>query len=251
MGGLDGQIADLGAGGSLLVVLIVALVLGLRHATDPDHLTAVSTLIASEGDDGTRRAARLGLAWGGGHATTLIAFGLPVVLLGSALPETVQRACEMAVGVMIIALAVRLLVRWHSGHFHAHAHRHGAIEHRHLHGHEGPAHDHVHAPAAQLGRSGLQAYGIGLVHGAGGSAGVAVLLIAGAPGRGQAVAALLVFALATALSMTMLSLFTGWALTRGAVVQRALAVTPALGVFSLTFGAWYLLGAAGAVAYPL
>ena len=251
MGGLDAQLADLGSGGSLVVVLVVALVLGLRHATDPDHLTAVSTLIASEQDDGVRRAARLGLAWGGGHATTLVVFGLPVVLFGSALPDGVQRACEMAVGVTIIALALRLLVRWRNGRFHAHAHRHGSIEHRHLHGHAGPTHDHVHAPAAQLGRSGLQAYGIGLVHGAGGSAGVAVLLIAGAPGHGEAIAALLIFALATAASMTMLSLFTGWALTRGAVVQRALAVTPALGVFSLTFGAWYLLGAAGAVAYPL
>jgi ABC-type nickel/cobalt efflux system permease component RcnA len=251
MGGLDAHLADLGTGGSLPVVLVVALVLGLRHATDPDHLTAVSTLIASEGDNGVRRAARLGLAWGAGHATTLVAFGLPIVLFGSALPDSVQRACEMAVGVMIIALAVRLLVRWRNGRFHAHAHRHGAIEHRHLHGHAESTHDHAHEPAAQLGRTRLQAYGIGLVHGAGGSAGVAVLLIAGAPQRGTAVAALVIFALATAASMTVLSLFTGWALTRGAVVQRAIAVTPALSVFSLTFGAWYLLGAAGAVAYPL
>jgi ABC-type nickel/cobalt efflux system permease component RcnA len=250
-GGLDSRIADLGSGGSLTVILAVALLLGLRHASDPDHLTAVSTLIASERERGMRRAARLGLAWGMGHATTLIAFGLPIVLVSAYLPEPVQRVAEAAVGVLIVALAVRLLVRWRAGHFHTHAHRHDGIEHRHLHEHHSGAHDHEHAPGKRLGRTAFGAYGIGLVHGAGGSAGVGVLLIAAVPDRTEAVAALLIFALATALSMTFMSSLAGWALTRGAVVQRMLALAPALGVFSLAFGTWYLLGAAGAVNYPL
>jgi ABC-type nickel/cobalt efflux system permease component RcnA len=148
-------------------------------------------------------------------------------------------------------LALRLLLRWRSGHFHTHVHRHGAVEHRHLHEHYGHEHNHAHEPEAQLGRSALGAYGIGLVHGAGGSAGIGVLLVAGIPDATQAVATLVAFALATAVSMTMLSSATGWALTRGPVVQRMLALAPALGIFSLTFGAWYLLGAAGAVSYPL
>lgn len=250
-GGIDSHIADLSNGGSLLVVLAVAILLGLRHASDPDHLTAVSTLIASDRVHGLRRAAGLGLAWGMGHATTLIAFGLPVVLVRSQLPEPVLKGAEIAVGVLIVALALRLLLRWRRGHFHTHVHRHGAVEHRHLHEHHRHDHDHVHAPAQQLGRSALGAYGIGLVHGAGGSAGIGVLLIAAIPGAAQASGTLVVFALATALSMTLLSSATGWALTRGPVVQRMVALAPALGVFSLTFGAWYLLGAAGAVSYPL
>ena len=65
------------------LVLAVAVGLGLRHASDPDHLAAVSTLIASEPEDGTRRAGRLGLAWGLGHATTLALFGLPIVLFNA------------------------------------------------------------------------------------------------------------------------------------------------------------------------
>ena len=251
MSGIDEQIAGLGNGGSVGLLLAVALLLGLRHASDPDHLTAVSTLIASERTGGVRRAARLGLAWGMGHASTLFAFGLPIVLFKAYLPDALQRAAEIAVGVLIVALAVRLLVRWRQGRFHTHAHRHGTTEHRHLHDHHGAGHDHRHAPAARLGRSVLESYGIGLVHGMGGSAGLGVLVLAGIPDKGTAVAALVLFATATAISMTLLSSLAGWALTRGAVVQRMLALAPALGVLSLSVGVWYLLGAAGAVSYGL
>src|SRR4051795_152412 len=172
MFGLDDRIADVAQGGSLALVLLVALLLGLRHASDPDHLAAVSTLIASDPEDGTRRAGRLGLSWGAGHALTLAVFGLPIVLLQAYLPERLQTVAEAAVGVVIMLLALRLLVRWRRGHYHAHPHRHGEVEHRHLHPHETRAHDHAHDPGARLGRTRWQAFGIGLVHGVGGSAGV-------------------------------------------------------------------------------
>ena len=94
MFGLDERIAALGSGEAFLLVAAVAVLLGLRHATDPDHLTAVSTLVMSDRRSGTRRAASLGAAWGLGHATTLFLFGLPVVLFRSALPEAVQSAAE-------------------------------------------------------------------------------------------------------------------------------------------------------------
>ena len=75
MFGLDNRLAELGAGsGSLLIALVVALLLGLRHATDPDHLTAVTVLVAGEAPS-PRRAARLGLCWGLGHGTSLLALG--------------------------------------------------------------------------------------------------------------------------------------------------------------------------------
>ena len=264
--GLDDQLAALGSGSTVLVVLAVALLLGLRHATDPDHLAAVSTLIASDPADGTRRAGRLGLAWGLGHATTLFAFGLPIVLFRSFLPPALQRASEVLVGLVIMALAVRLLVRWRQGRFHAHPHRHGDVEHRHLHPHGDDvararahehehaahhAHEHVHEPEARLGRTPVQAYAIGLVHGMGGSAGVGVLLLAAIPDHAVAIGALVIFASATALSMAALSCGVGYALTRGPVVQRVLAVAPALGVVTFAFGAWYALGAVSAVPYPL
>jgi ABC-type nickel/cobalt efflux system permease component RcnA len=251
MPALDDAISGLGSGQSFLVVLGVALLLGLRHATDPDHLAAVSTLIATDEADGRRRAAGLGLAWGMGHATTLFIFGMPVVLAGALLPEPVRQGAEVAIGLVIIALALRLLRRWRSGGFHAHLHHHGAIEHRHLHPHAHAAeHDHLHQPETLLGRTALQAYGIGLVHGIGGSAGIAILVLAGIPRGAQAAAALAVFALATAASMAMLSSAFGYALTRGPIRRRALALAPALGVASLAFGVWYTAGALNAMPYP-
>ena len=237
----------------LALVLAVALGLGLRHASDPDHLAAVSTLIASEPEDGTRRAGRLGLAWGLGHATTLALFGLPIVLFNAYLPGAAEQGAEALVGVVIMFLAVRLLMRWRRGHFHAHSHRHGETEHRHLHPHgqQRARHDHAHEPEARLGRSPRQAFGIGLVHGMGGSAGVGVLLLATIPDQAEAVGALMVFALGTAVSMAALSSAFGYAITRGPVLRRTLAFAPVMGVVTLAFGGWYTLGAVGAVPYLL
>lgn len=251
MFGLDSQIAALSAGQVFLVVMAIAALLGLRHATDPDHLTAVSTLVAGESEFGPRRAGALGLSWGLGHATTLFLFGLPIVLFNSYLPDAVQTGAEIAVGLVIMALALRLLLRWRRGAFHAHAHLHiGSDAHRHLHGHaaERESHDHGHA-SERLGRSPLQAYGIGLIHGMGGSAGVGILLLAAIPDHVEGVAALALFAACTAVSMSLASTTLGYALTRGAVMRRFVAVAPLLGALSLAFGAWYALGAAGAVPY--
>ena len=143
MFGLDNHIAGLGSGATFLIVAGVAALLGLRHATDPDHLTAVSTLVASGQERGPRRAGVLGLSWGLGHATALLVFGVPIVLYRSYLPAPVESGAETAVGIMIVALGAWLLVRWRRGVFKAHAHARA----------RGP----------------VQAYAIGLVHGTGGS----------------------------------------------------------------------------------
>lgn len=226
MFGLDEKIASLGSGEAFLLVCVIAVLLGLRHATDPDHLTAVTTLIAGDHRHDHRKARSLGFVWGLGHATTLFAFGLPIVLAKSYLPETVQRAAETAVGVLIIGLALRLLLRWRQGAFR-----------------DGPGHRHGH------GRTPLQAYGIGLIHGMGGSAGVGVLLLAAIPDRAEAIVALALFATFTAVSMALASSTFGYALTRPPVLKRFATVAPALGALSLVFGIWYSLGALGAVAY--
>ena len=102
------------AGDGLGLALAIALLLGLRHATDPDHLTAVSTLVLSD-ERAAGRAGLLGLFWGLGHATTLFLFGLPLVLFQGALPDQIHRAAEVAIGVLIAVLAVRLLLRWRRG----------------------------------------------------------------------------------------------------------------------------------------
>ena len=246
---LDDWILGFGGGG-LSLGLVVALLLGARHATDADHLTAVSTLILSDDRRGGRRAGVLGLFWGLGHATTLFLFGVPVVLFGAQLPDIAGRVAEFLIGVVTAFLAVRLLLRWRRGYFHAHLHRHGEISHTHPHVHEhaakaGHPTTHAHRHAEGIGRSPATAFGIGLMHGVGGSAGVGILLVASVADRVNAVAGLLMFAAATALSMSIVSSIVGYGLVRGAVAPRLERVVPAFGAASLLFGVWYALNALG------
>jgi ABC-type nickel/cobalt efflux system permease component RcnA len=234
---------------ALGVILLVSLLLGLRHASDPDHLAAVTTLIASEGQERIRKATFLGLLWGLGHGTTLVLVGLPLVVLGQYLPEKVGQAAEVAIGLIIVVLALRLLVRWHQGVFHAHAHTHTDGEtHLHLHSHEDdPVHEHSHNTAL---RTPLSSYGVGLVHGVGGSGGLTLLLLSTIPNPSEAVVALLIFAAGTALSMALLSTAFGYAIAVGPVARNFERVAPVLGVLAAVFGVWYALGALGILAYP-
>ena len=238
MGGIDNLLAGLSDGATLPVVLLVAILLGLRHATDPDHLAVVTGFVAGSSRANARAGAQLGLAWGLGHAVTLVGLGLPLILFGHSLPSWAERSAETLIGLVIIGLAVRLLVRWRRGAFHVHEHSHGEdVRHAHLHGHRaGRAHVHTHAR-----RSPLAAFSVGLVHGAGGSAGVGILLMASIHSQAVAVAALILFGLATAVAMAVLSGGFGLALPR----WRHLLPAP-LAVASLAFGLWYVVAAVGA-----
>ena len=227
MFGLDDHIAAFSNGGSLWIVLAVAVLLGLRHATDPDHLAAVTTLVVSGRQRAVRRAGELGLAWGLGHATTLFLFGLPVILLHAFLPERVQQGAETAIGLVIIYLAVRLLRRWQRGElgFHAHPDAHGA-------------------------RTRKAAFSIGLLHGMGGSAGVAILLLASAQSKALAVVSLVLLAVFTAVSMSLLSSGFGTVLVSAPVREVFGRVVPALGSLSLAFGLWYATASWNITPYP-
>lgn len=246
MFGLDDRIAAFSDGADVWLVIIVAVLLGLRHATDPDHLAAVTTLIASGRERATRSAARLGLAWGLGHATTVFLFGLPIVLFNEYLPERVVQAAETLIALVIAYLAVRLLVRWKRGYFHVHAHEHDGVAHKHVHAHE-TVRDHRHTHKT---RSPLGAYGIGLVHGMGGSAGVGILIVASMESTGLAVLSLVLLAAFTAVSMTLLTTGFGFTLDSRPVRAAFGALAPALGAVSLTFGAWYGSAAWSLLPYP-
>jgi ABC-type nickel/cobalt efflux system permease component RcnA len=194
------------------VILLISLLLGLRHASDPDHLAAVTTLIASEEErKQAHKAGLMGLLWGLGHGTTLVVLGLPLVLFNRFLPEPVQVIAETLIGAIIVFLAVRLLVRWRRGLYHAHTHSHDdEPPHRHVHSHrESGTHEHAHALPH---RTPVSAYGIGLVHGIGGSGGLTLLLLSTISNRAEA--------------------------------------APVLGVLGVAFGAWYALGALALVTYP-
>jgi cytochrome c biogenesis protein CcdA len=183
-----------------------------------------------------------------GHAATLFAFGLPVVLFGRYLPGMVHQIAEASVGLIVIILSARLLIRWRKGQFHHHVHAHGPVRHAHPHAHvhEHDAHkqpDHVHPHAESLGRTPLTSFGIGLVHGVGGSAGAGVLLVGSMAGTSGAALVLLTFAAATAVSMALLSTLFGYLLTRRVLRRRLDDLVPLFGAAGVLFGVWYSLGA--------
>lgn len=246
MFGLADSISALSDGASVALVLLAAILLGLRHAIDPDHLAAMMTLIASGKERAGRTAAKLGFAWGLGHGTTLLVFGLPIVLFDKYVPESALQLAETAIALVIAYLAVRLLMRWRRGLFHAHAHEHDGSRHVHLHSHaETAAHAHQHRTRSPFG-----AYGIGLVHGMGGSAGVGVLIVASVDSTILAVVSLVLLAVFTAVSMAMVTGSYGLTLVSPPVRAAFNGIAPVLGALSLGFGIWYGSAAWSLVTYP-
>ena len=207
---LDHLISGLFDGAPLVVALVVAFLLGLRHASDPDHLVAVTSLVAADDGD-TRGAARLGAWWGVGHAGALLALGIPLIAFKTELPAWLESGAEKAVGVVILLLAGRVIYRWARPRAHMHRLRTSA-----------------------------QAVSIGLLHGLAGTGAVVVLLIAALPSQLESALALAVFAPMSIVSMTACTAGFAWVLTRPAVepLYRTVLV-PGLGVFGVMFGLWY------------
>jgi ABC-type nickel/cobalt efflux system permease component RcnA len=155
----------------------------------------------------------------------------------------------VAIGGIIVVLAVRLLLKWRRGDYHAHEHAHGDGEdHRHLHSHSHSS-EHSH-PHPERMRTPLSAYGVGVVHGIGGSGGLTLLLVSTIPVASEAVVALLIFAGGTAVSMVLLSTAFGYALASGPIERNFERIAPVLGVLAAAFGVWYAFGALGVVTYP-
>jgi high-affinity nickel permease len=230
-----------GMDATLLTTAGLGFVLGLRHALDPDHLVAVSTLVSERG--GGRRTSLVGGFWGLGHAVTLLVGSAVVLALKLSIPDAVAGGLETVVAVMLVALGVRSLRAAVRGtRVHAHRHAHDGYDHVHLHSHraghphaEEVGHDHHH-----LFEGGLRPFAVGLVHGLAGSAGVSLLavgaartaaqglLYAGMLGLGALVAML---ALTTLLSLPLDSLR-----QRFDTLQRSVQL--AAGLASAGLGLW-------------
>lgn len=192
---------------TLVSMLIVGFLLGMRHATDADHVAAVATLATRSTSVG--QTVRQGIAWGTGHTLTLMLFGGAVLLAGAVVPARAAEALELAVGVMLVALGCDSLYRLWRGriHFHAHGHAHDGTAHFHAHSHrgEGGAHDpasHVHAHSRGLtGRALL----VGMMHGMAGSAALILLSLEAVPSAAWGIAYIAVFGVGSILGMTLLS----------------------------------------------
>src|SRR6266568_2404830 len=142
----------------------LGLLLGFRHAFEPDHLAAVSTLATRQGK--LLDACRLGVAWAVGHSLSVGVVVGAIMLFGLQLPRRLWPAADFLVGLLLIGLGASVLVRYVRGRWHLHVHAHDA------------AHAHAH-PQGDARRS----LGFGLLHGLAGSAAILVLLVAAAPTR--------------------------------------------------------------------
>jgi hypothetical protein len=206
--------------------------LGMRHALEPDHLAAVSTLVSRERS--SYKAALLGAWWGLGHTMSLVVVGAALVALRAEMPARAAIFFELLVSLMLIALGVRAIVlaarTEHAGPVRAHRHR--FIVHQHA---GGPAH--VHIGSWTFARRPLL---IGAVHGLAGSGALTALVLATLPSTLARLTYMTLFGLGSTLGMAALSGILGWPLARlgtQRTVARALSII--IGCLSAGLGiAW-------------
>ena len=155
-------------------ILGLGFLLGMQHALEADHIAAVSSIAARRSRAGD--IVRHGLTWGLGHTLTLFVFAGIAILLGRAIPETVARPLEAAVGIMLIGLGSHVLWRlWRDRvHFHRHGHADGTV-HFHAHSHAGERQPHARAAHVHVHGFRWRTLLVGLMHGMAGSAALLVL----------------------------------------------------------------------------
>jgi high-affinity nickel-transport protein len=243
----------------LIAVLSLGFFLGMRHATDPDHVLAVSTIVSRHRS--MRGAAHVGLWWGLGHTITILVVGTGIVVFGWVIPPRLGLSMEFSVGLMLILLGAFTLFSTlrqvdetvapivdPPKHVHSHAHQHGDYVHSHAHGHAPEAHPHAptDTPLARadrwFGQSGwyqaLRPLVVGMVHGLAGSAAVALLVLATIRDPRWAVFYLLLFGFGTIVGMMLITAAIAAPFaassSRSARLNRGLRL--ASGVLSLAFG---------------
>ena len=252
---------------NLLTMIGVGFLLGMRHATDPDHIVAVTTIVCHQ--QSSRSARLIGMLWGLGHSVTILIVGTAIIVFNLAIPARVGLALELAVGLMLVFLGALNLsgaLQWMTERMtpiiHSHAHRHGGEPHVHVHGHAPEAH--LHLDPKQTGglRSALERIGpyqilrplaVGIVHGLAGSAAVALLVLATIRDPAWALVYLLVFGLGTIAGMMLITTLIGAPFaytgthTNFKRFNRALAM--ASGLVSVAFGVFvtFQVGYVGAL----
>src|ERR1700693_482226 len=240
-----------------LSILAVGFFLGMRHATDPDHVIAVTTIVSNQRN--SMRAALVGAFWGIGHTLTIFVVGAGIILFNLVIPVRVGLSMELSVAVMLIILGLWNVAGFlrsvpsasepdHSAEkvVHSHPHSHGDRIHNHAHAHQHEGHPHSDVPLDWMdrvfGKVSLYQYlrplVVGIVHGLAGSAAVALLVLTTIRNVHWAVAYLLVFGVGTIAGMMLITMTIASAFTmmgRGRqMFSRRLAL--ASGLLSLGFG---------------
>jgi ABC-type nickel/cobalt efflux system permease component RcnA len=220
---------------SVLSLLALGFVLGLKHALDADHLAAVST-IATE-----RRSllssSLVGAYWGLGHTISLMIAGVLIILLHLEIGTRTSKALEFCVALMLIALGINAIWKMiRGGRIHVHVHEHGGHWHAHPHVHDGEQKDELHTHHGL--KIGARPLLIGMVHGMAGSAALTLMVLTTIPSPTIGFLYIAIFGIGSIGGMMIMS--TLFALPARLTTLRFAGATLALrglaGVFSLGFG---------------
>lgn len=241
---------------TLLSIIALGFFLGMRHATDPDHVIAVTTIVSRQRS--IRHAALIGVLWGFGHTITILAVGSAIILFGIVIPARVGLTMELSVGLMLILLGILNLsgiMRWITETLtptqpgqHSHPHGHGDYIHSHSHGHSPERHGHAEedTPVGWMdrifGRLGLyqivRPLAVGIVHGLAGSAAVALLVLTTIRVPSWGVVYLLVFGIGTVAGMMLITaaIAVPFTLSENRFVRLNRGLGLVSGLVSLVFG---------------
>lgn len=220
----------------LNTALVLGFLLGLKHATDADHVVAVSTIVSEYRN--AWRGLWVGASWGLGHTTPLVVVGLVILVVRVPFPERLSLLLEFGVGIMLLFLGLQVFWNLSRRRLHLHEHLHESNPHRHLHSHEvTPEHEHhgFFNPGKPFFR--LKSYLVGIVHGLAGSAAVMLLVLATIENFGAGLLYILVFGLGTILSMSLLTLIMGIPFSVSSrYTQINRAIQGVAGLASIVFG---------------
>jgi high-affinity nickel-transport protein len=249
--------------------LFLGFFLGMRHATDADHVVAIATIVSRKRS--LAGSAIIGAAWGVGHTITVMVVGTAIIVFGVVIPAQLGLSMEFAVGIMLVLLGVLTLTGMgravgaahahagvpdgHALDLHDHLHAHSDYMHRHPHGHGPGVHGHAeeHTPLARLDRSGLgriafyqwlRPFAVGLVHGLAGSAAVALMVLSIIRESVAAVGYLLLFGLGTVVGMMLITLILSapFAFTTVNLPKFNWRLRVASGLVSFVFGVVLIYG---------
>lgn len=218
-------------------ILGLGFLLGLQHALEADHVAAVSSIAVRRSDVGD--IIKHGLTWGIGHTLTLFAFAGAALALGGAIPETLARPIEFAVGIMLVGLGAHVLWRLRRDRVHFHKHRHGdGTVHIHAHSHAGETIAHISAPHAHAHGFRWRTLLIGLMHGMAGSAALLVLALSQASSVAAGLLYVALFGIGSMLGMGALSTVIAipLALTARSLTWLNNGLQAAVGILTIAIG---------------
>lgn len=223
-------------------MFILAFILGMKHAIEPDHIIAMSTIICKEKN--VSKAAILGALWGIGHTVTLFVIGMIGIMTKHKIPENLAVLLERSVGIMIIILAIKLLVNYKkplSSHAHDHIHNHMDIHHH--------PYENDHTYQAKHATGGLDVSNmmqytksllIGLVHGLAGGAAMILLTLSTVKSYWEGALFIIIFGIGTIFSMLVFAMIFGipFALNHRDRIYKYMNIF--IGIIGIAFGLGYL-----------